>query len=168
MSTLVRRLTPDDVLEYRRVRAASLVAHPEAFLVSPEEDAGTPDDEMRRRLGAADGSVVFGAFADDELVGITGLFRPPRAKMRHRAMIWGVYVEPAHRGQGLARALMIACIDHARSLPAIDAVHLSVNTRNNAARTLYVALGFEPWGIEKDAFRVDDVPQDEEHLVLRL
>lgn len=64
--------------------------------------------------------------------------------------------------------LMSACLDHARSLPGVETVYLSVNTRNTAARSLYIALGFEPWGVERDTLRVDGAPQHEEHLVLRL
>lgn len=64
---------------------------------------------------------------------------------------WGVrgiemhhlFVDPAHRGTGLGRALVQAAIDHAHD----DGAHylaLGTSPGNEAARAFYAALGFEP------------------------
>ena len=164
MNVTIRRLQSDDAALYRDLRLSSLAEDPTAFLASRREDEARPMSEWRTRLGGATDSAVFGAFANDALVGICGVHRPSRDKVRHRAQIWGMYVAPETRRHGAGRALLRAAIEHARSIPAVDVVTLSVNCSNLAARSLYIDAGFVPWGIDCDAFRVDGVAQDEEYM----
>ena len=79
-----------------------------------------------------------------------------------------MYVTPAFRRQGLAAALLAAAIAHARTLPGVDWLHLSVTSAAPDARRLYERAGFQLWGSEPDALRVDGQMVDEHHLALRL
>lgn len=49
------------------------------------------------------------------------------------------------RGRGVGRSLLRAGIDWARGKRA-EVVHLEVDERNSAAKSLYSAIGFEEWG----------------------
>jgi ribosomal protein S18 acetylase RimI-like enzyme len=89
----------------------------------------------------------------------------PGAKRAHKGTLWGMYVRPVARGSGLARALVEAVLDHARQ--RVELIQLEVVTDNLAARRLYVALGFEPYGIEEHALRVEDRYLDEVLMVKR-
>ncbi len=53
----------------------------------------------------------------------------------------GLAVFAAHRGKGVARALMTALVDRARA-EGVPALSLSVEDGNEAARGLYDSLGF--------------------------
>ena len=55
-----------------------------------------------------------------------------------------------------------------RTYPGLDRVTLSVTTEQTAARQLYLSLGFEIFGLERDVLRVEGHSVDEEHLVLVL
>jgi GNAT superfamily N-acetyltransferase len=58
-----------------------------------------------QRAAAADGSgLALGAWVDNTLVGSVALEFSSRAKTRHKAHLVGMYVQPAHQGQGMARA----------------------------------------------------------------
>jgi ribosomal protein S18 acetylase RimI-like enzyme len=83
-------------------------------------------------------------------------------------VVWGLYVTPAHRGQGLGRSLMEAALGFARSLDGVDYVALGVGDWNRKALELYQDLGFVAWGTEVDALRVGDATVAEHHMVLRL
>lgn len=61
---------------------------------------------------------------------------------------------------------MEAALGEAKGLVA--AVYIEVTTSNRAARALYVALGFEPFGLDRGALRVDGRDLDEERMILRL
>ena len=168
MATTIRRLGTDDAPAYVEVRLRGLEEHPEAFGASYAEDKARPMDEVKSWINGAHGSAVFGAFEDGALIGLAGLYRQVRDKCGHKATVWGMYVIPDARGRGLGRELLHTTIDHARTIPEVSTVHIGVNVKNTAARTLYLADGFETWGIEVDAMRIDGESQDEEHMRMEI
>ena len=94
MST-VRRLTVDDVEPYVALRKAMLEEAPTAFLADVASDIGCNPERMRENIESGDDNAVFGAFGD-VLVGVVGIGRFTRhIKARHRADLWGMYVDPA-------------------------------------------------------------------------
>jgi len=88
--------------------------------------------------------------------------------MRHRASIWGMYVQPHARGQRFGRSLLEAAVDHARRWSGVTQVHLSVTTDAPEARALYESAGFEAWGTEPMALLWRGQFSAEVHMVLSL
>src|SRR5690606_27381584 len=121
-----------------------------------------------RLRAPADRAVTLGAHVDGALAAMAGVARLGHAKERHRAVLWGVYVAPEHRGAGLGRAIVARAIEEARSMGGVEALSLSVDAKNAPARALYDALGFVAWGTERDAFRAGGVPVDEVRMTLSL
>jgi GNAT superfamily N-acetyltransferase len=58
-----------------------------------------------------------------------------------------LFVEEAHRGRGVGRALIAACEDAARAL-GLKLVMIGVLAANSRARRIYEESGFAPYGIE--------------------
>jgi GNAT superfamily N-acetyltransferase len=112
--------------------------------------------------------VVLGAFADDALVGIAGCYQESKAKLRHKAVIWGMYVAPEARGHGVGRRLLERAITEARTWPDVDRVTITVVERVRAARDLYLSAGFEVFGREPDALRQNGVSDVMEYLSISL
>ena len=164
----IRRLRPDDAPALRKLRRDALIQEPLAFKSSPEDDRCASLDFLRAILGDEDEQAVFGAFDAESLVGMVGALRAPRRKLRHRVDVWGVFVLPAHRGRGLARALLAAAIEQARAWPGVTQVHLGVSSAASAAARLYEGLGFVEWGTESHALQHEGTFADERHLVLEL
>ena len=98
----------------------------------------------------------------DRVVGYVRLRHPsPLRAGRHVLQINGLAVDPAYRRRGIARALLDAVIDEARSRGA-RRLTLRVFAPNAAARALYEAAGFEVEGVLRGEFflegdYVDDV-----------
>ena len=161
----IRRLTPADAEAFRALRLEALTTAPEAFGSSPEEEAARPMDLVRSRLDALP-DAIFGAFAQDDLVGMAGFALSQGIKKRHKALLWGVFVRAPWRDRGTGEQLVSAVIDHARNHVLL--LQASVVTTNAAARRVYDRLGFVPYGLEHQALRVDDSFHDEELLVLDL
>ncbi len=107
------------------------------------------------------------AFQPD-LIGTVGLYRDRHVKASHKVHIWGMYVMPFHRRQGVAADLLQAALGHARSLPGVSWVHLGVTSAAPTARRLYERAGFEVWGIEPEALRHEGQAVVEHHMALRL
>ena len=155
----IRALGPEDADVYQRFRLAALREAPEAFGSTYEEDAVLAPGVVAERLRAARepaGRVVLGAFAGGALVGVAGCMQEPKLKARHKAMVWGMYVQPDRRGQGLGRQLLSALVAEARAWPDVERLTLTVVERGEAARRLYAGAGFEPFGHEPDGLRQDE------------
>jgi ribosomal protein S18 acetylase RimI-like enzyme len=165
----IRLLVESDAPEFIRLRLEGLQNDPVAFGSSWEEEhTHTPQSIGPRLRAIPDGSFVVGAFHDDRLIGITGFLRSDRPKTRHKGSIWGVYVTPEARGKGVARALFLFLLERARGYAGLDQISLCVAAPQDAARHLYTSLGFEIYGYEQHALKVDDTYVDEEHRVLWL
>jgi len=166
----IRALTRADLDAFQRLRRERLEREPRAFAESLAEHDSTPAESVARRLDASsEDQFVMGAFAPGgHLVGMAGFVRSPRLKSRHKAIVWGVYVQPTWRNQGIARALVYQLIERARSNPGVEKILLTVASDQIAARKLYLSLGFEIYGHEKHALSVDGSYVDEDLMVLWL
>jgi ribosomal protein S18 acetylase RimI-like enzyme len=148
----IRRLEPGDAAEYQALRFDGIVRSPRQFRVAPEDEAGLPLEAVAARLA---GTYVAGGFDDAGLAGIGGLTRYEGAKLRHRGLLWGMYVHERARGRGLADELVRAILSEA-GRQGIEQVVLTVVAENARARRLYQRWGFALYGVEPRAIRQDD------------
>lgn len=162
-----RRLNPLDAEAYLAIRLKALQNNPEAFGSSYEEEKDQPVEKYKLRFQSSD-SITLGAFVDDQLVGVVTLFRESLAKLQHRANIVAMYVSTEQRGMGIGKSLMVDAIQVANDWTGVEQVYLTVVTTNEPAKKLYASLGFEVFGTEKKALKVNDTYYDEEHMVLFL
>jgi RimJ/RimL family protein N-acetyltransferase len=165
----VRRLVGADAAETWRLRREALERDPASFGESVEEHLKTSPAAFAERLASGGSeSFVYGAFDGQKLVAMVGFYREKRIKRRHKGVIWGVYVTPAYRGGGVARAVMTSLLDSVRALPGLKCIYLSVTAEQPAARNLYASLGFRSFGLEPRALAVNGEYLDEEHMILEL
>lgn len=168
MSVQVRLLSPADAAAYQPVRLRSLQEHPEAFSASYEGEVTRSLDTVAARLETTPDGFMLGAWQGDSLVGIVGLYRSPGIKVRHRAIVGGMYVASAVRGQGIGTALMRTLIEQAKSMAYLEEIILAVTVGNAGARSVYCAVGFTPSHFEKCYLKVGDCYYDLEWMTLRL
>jgi RimJ/RimL family protein N-acetyltransferase len=160
----VRRLDARDAAGYREIRLEGLKNHPEAFTSSWEVEAAKPATWWTERL---ESNVVFAGVIDSSpLLGVAGLRMESATKLRHKALLWGMYVRPDARGTGLSMSLVREVIAHAR--PLVEEMRLAVVASNTAARRLYQAAGFEQYGFERRALKIGDAYYDEVLMALPL
>lgn len=164
---MIRILRKEDAEAYAELRREALIDSPLAFTSSPADDFASSPETLREQLRRAPDSVILGAF-DEGLVGAVGVYRDRHVKASHRVHVWGMYVAPSHRGKGIAAELMQGVIQHARSLPGVSWVLLSVSSAAPGARRMYERLGFQLWGTEPDALRYEGQSVVENHMALRL
>ena len=157
----IRQLQESDTEAYRRLRLEALCDSPESFGSSYEEEREYPLQLFKDRIK---NSCTLGAVLDAELVGMVTLMQETRHKTSHKANIYAMYVTPSQRGQGLGKKLMLEAIKQAQTIKEIEQIHLTVVSNNEAARQLYLSLGFVIYGKEKHALKIGNVYFDEEHL----
>lgn len=167
-SVELRRIGKADAAELHRLRLQALRVRPDAFLADAEDEAARSVEDVAARVDETDDNLIIGAFADTRLVGMGGFRRETRRKQRHRAAVWGMFVEPEWQGRGIGGRLLDALITHARSQPGLDQLMLGVIVGNHAARALYISRGFRPYAVDPAAVRLDGRDYDDELMVLSL
>jgi ribosomal protein S18 acetylase RimI-like enzyme len=163
----IRPLETNDWAAFKEIRLQAISDSPSAVWPTRDEEAGRTVEEVQARIKMTATQVVFGAFNKQKLAGIAGLRREPLAQVAHKAVLWGVFVAPDLRKQGIARQLFARILAHARQEGVLQ-IQLCVNAENSKAKSLYQSLGFKSYGLEPRAMRVGDRFYDEEHMVLRL
>jgi RimJ/RimL family protein N-acetyltransferase len=186
----IRALSSADTEAFRAIRRESLENAPRSFAESlAEHDAILPQDFAKRLASSiSNGNFIIGAFRGGtgasrssvalpskneapgpapELAGVAGFARNPRLKLRHKGLIWGVYLRPAFRGTGVAREILAEVIRRAKTIDGLEQINLNV-AAGTAARRLYESLGFEVYGHEHNSLKVDSEFVDEDLMVLHL
>jgi ribosomal protein S18 acetylase RimI-like enzyme len=152
----IRPLRSGDAAIFHALRLNALRESPEAFGSTYEEDSLLSLDTVAGRLDettVAPRRIVLGAFEGERIVGFVGCVQEPKLKTRHKALVWGTYVEPTVRGRGVGRSLLARLIAHVAEWQQVERLTLTVTERAQAARALYRAAGFEPFGREPDGLR---------------
>jgi len=160
----VRRLEPNDFASYREIRLEGLRNHPEAFSASWETEAARPASWWAERLET---NIVLGGWIDGTpIAGVVGFRMHGGTKIRHKGVLWGMYVRLEARGTGLAASLVQRVIEQAR--PFLEDIVLTVVASNVAACRLYRKAGFEQYGLERRALKVGETYYDEALMALSL
>ena len=150
---MIRTLNDKDLDDFLKIRMDSLRLQPEAFGASFSEKPDRRQTKADLKAKNAE-NFILGYFEAAQLIGMLGMIRFPRQKMRHKATIWGMFVYPEYRGKGIGRQLMEEAIKRAEQLEGLEKINLSViNVQQNALK-LYQKLGFEAYGEEKNSLKV--------------
>ena len=154
----LRRLVPRDAPAYRALMLEAYTLAPDAYTSSIAEREGLPIDWWAARMADTPQAHerVIGAFVDGQLVGAAGLAFEQRERTRHKSTLFGMYVRPAARRTGVARAIVHEVLDQARATPPVALVQLTVTTANEGAMRLYNDCGFVAFGAEPMAVRLGD------------
>lgn len=150
------RLTAPYAQAYRALMLEAYTAYPDAFTSSTAERATLPLSWWEERLNPDPQAreVVLGVFQRGALAGVVGLAMETREKARHKATLFGMYVQPAHQRAGLGQLLVQAALEEARGRADVRQVLLTVTQGNARAQALYERCGFESFGVEPDAVMV--------------
>lgn len=161
---MIRTLGAPDAVAYAALLTRGVRQHPDTLRIGEADLAQRPFDTSETSESA-----TFAAIADDgAMIGTVAVEREcGRVKRRHIAWLVRMYVPVESAGRGVGRALLVRGIEHARSLPGVEKLNLTVAAHNAPAVALYERHGFREFSREEDAFR-DPTPRTELSLFLRL
>jgi cyclohexyl-isocyanide hydratase len=157
-------LTAGQNFDYHRFMLSGLQKHRDCFRISPHDQANEPFP-----TNATPDSFTLGLVtAMGELAGVVSFQREGhnREKIRHKGLLFRMYVAAQYSGQGLGRILLDETIRRARQLPTMEQINLTVITTNALAKRQYEKAGFRSFALEKNAIKDDGLYYDEEQMVL--
>ena len=167
MTIIIRKLQPHESVVYREVRLACLKNVPQYFGSTYEEEVLNPKFQFETFIeNESPDHVMFGAFDDEQLVGITGFNRMARQRAMHRGEIVQVYVDSNYRGQNIGEKLIRHTLEYAFTLNGIEQVQLSVIASNQSAIRLYEKIGFRTFGVQPRYFKMGDTYLDQQFMQL--
>lgn len=161
----IKRLTNLYKTEYQNLILQGVAAHPESFRISIEDVKGSEPPFAVEQ--AAD--FTLGAFdANETLVGAVSFERERREKLRHKGLIYRMYVASTEAGKGVGRKLLRSAIELALQIEGLEQINLTVVATNECAKRLYESEGFISFSHETQAIKTGAEYFDEETMVLRL
>jgi len=152
----------EQLMEYRSFLLRGLKEHPENFRISVEDEWNAPFPTQSRP-----DSFTLAAIQDGKFIGVVSFEREGenRIKIRHKGLLFRMYVAQEFSGKGVGKALIHELLEKAKKLPNMEQVNLTVVTTNLAAKSLYGKFGFKTYGIEKNAHKTGNLYADEESMV---
>lgn len=136
------------------MRDLALDTSPEGFISTNVEDRPGRKALFTSLLSHPD-SFILGAFEGFSLVGVVQFERYDRIKLHHKGAIKGMFVHPEMAGRGIGTLLLKTALDKISQIEGVIHVTLYVMAGNEAAISLYKKMGFEVYGVEKEAIQVN-------------
>ena len=165
---ITKKLTKLDAEYYRNIRLEALYNNPDSFGTMYDEEANLTIDGFRDRIPIIDNNFISGCYKNKDLVGIVAFHQGSRIKDRHKAYIRSMYVRPESRKEGIGKLLLDELIKRAKAINEIEILLLDVVTNNLPAKQLYLSFGFQIYGREKMAYKLNHQYFDLELMSLRI
>jgi ribosomal protein S18 acetylase RimI-like enzyme len=150
----VKELNASDGAILQKTRLRALHDCPQAFGSSYEEECHWDKSVYENRITRHE-YIYFGAFVENNMIGLIGLTFDQRKKTKHRASVVSFFVDSDFRGLGYGKELLLVTIKKAHSEKDIEQLELSVVTEQTAAVSLYKSMGFEVYGEEPHSLKVE-------------
>jgi ribosomal protein S18 acetylase RimI-like enzyme len=151
-----------EIKAYNDLLVKAITDEPQFFRVSPIDIEGEvfPTKDTFENF-------TLGAFSDDgELLGTVGFKRDLFVKLKHKGLIFRMYVSEKAKGQGLGRKLLKATIERALQDKNLKQIYLTVVATNLRAKSLYLSEGFEIFSTERNSIQMNDnVFVDEDSMI---
>lgn len=146
----LRRLGPDDWPTYRAIRLRALASDPDAFGDTLAAAEARPESSWPERLALTDRATVLAEADDGTSIGMAAGGPTDRPDL---AGLYGMWVAPEARGQGVGMALVEWVVAWAIET-GHPAIGLAFTTTNATAERLYRRAGFVSTG-ERHPLRDD-------------
>lgn len=167
----IRKLTKDNAREFWKLRFRALREDGDAFGATYEEEIKKPMQSLieifnNNYIKPINNNFILGAFNDEnKIIGVIGLYRETRIKLKHKATIWGMYIIPEYRRKGVAKELITELINISKTMEELEQLNLAVVSSNIKAIKLYNTLEFVTYGKEKNAIKSNNKYYDEDYMV---
>lgn len=92
---------------------------------------------------------ILGSFQEQQLTGMLGLIRERKLNVAHKGTLWGFFVSPEYRNQGVGTQLVKEGLNLAQRMKDLNHLRLIVTEIDEIAKKIFEAQGFQSYGIEE-------------------
>ncbi|MED1201623.1 GNAT family N-acetyltransferase [Heyndrickxia acidicola] len=165
----IRILNESDAILYQELRLRALKINPEAFGSTYEREASFTPEAVKDRIKPSEDKFVLGAFEEGKrLIGMAVFVRERSLKTAHKGNVYGMFIAPEARSKGVGKLLLIELIRMAKKCPGLEQINLTVVSINETAKKLYKSVGFQVYGLERNALKFNGQYFDEDLMVLNI
>lgn len=157
---IIRVLQKADKAIYSELWRNALLEQDEYFRISIEDE---PTPQIQTKF--SNESFTLGAFINNDLVGTVSVERDVRAKLKHKALLFRMFVHSTAAGKGVGKALLNEAISRAKSIQDLRQLYLTVLDGNERAIHLYTSAGFETFANEPQSVKIKNKFIDELQMV---
>lgn len=162
----IRKLDEDDWPIFKEIRLKALATDPFVFGSTLSAESKRSDDQWREFLRSPKYG-VFALFANEVPKGITGIVVDRNDPEERTALLWGSWLSPDVRGNGLSRMLYESRIDWAKAHPTIERIVVSHRASNTLSKFANQAFGFSATHVTEKVWN-DGMREEEFHYELIL
>jgi RimJ/RimL family protein N-acetyltransferase len=149
MEFTIRKLAEEDWEIFSTIRLRALLTDPSVFGSNYDTESKYTETDWRSLLNDGN-TAVFAVFEGDEPVGMTGVALDRNDPSGRTALLWGSWLEPRLRNQGLSRLFYDARLAWANEQPGVERIVVSHRRSNVASKIANERFGFvETHSIEK-------------------
>ena len=153
MKINVVELKSENAQEYLELRKVSEIELPQYVGPSAERELMSGNEGIAKIVASyeSEGTILFGAFSEEKLVGVIAVSRRLSPKFKHRAFIWGMYISSEYRQLKVGALLLAHVQSWAKNHQEVNVLWLQVTESNTPAVSFYKKHGFEIYGTEPQA-----------------
>lgn len=161
----IREILSSEIEQYKKFLTTALQTDEENLLITLRDNLDAPFPTKDRN-----DNFTLGAYAENVLAGVVSFARDgeDREKLRHKGIMFTMYVSNEFRGQGIAGKLLEELIKRVKTISDIEQINLVVIANNSRAKQLYEKFGFEKYGTERNSIKWKGKYFSEDQMVLRL
>ena len=161
----ITEIKSDQIDRYKMFLAVGLVHDEENFRISPHDDLNAPFPTKDKV-----DSFTLGAYSENQLAGVVSFMRDggDREKLRHKGILFRMYVSKDFRGKGIGKKLIVKLLERVMQIDDIEQINLTVIANNNQAKKLYEQFGFITFSAESNAIKWKGKYFTEDQMTLKL
>lgn len=141
MNVFIKQLTENDWREFSRVRLKALQTDPTVFGSNYEKESQMTEADWRSRLQAKD-NAIFLLYDGDTPIGVTGVSIDREDPTMKTALLWGSWLAPHYRGNGLSELMYQNRINWAKAQPNVEKIIVSHRASNLSSKYANQKHGF--------------------------
>jgi RimJ/RimL family protein N-acetyltransferase len=141
VSITIRQANISDWNDLKHIRLKALKCDPQSFGSNVHDESLKTDKEWQKQLTTENGA-IFLLFQDSQIIGMTGISLQKDDLSEENTALWGSWLEPDLRGQGISKMMYKARVEWAKEHPTATKIIVLHRETNTASKNAILSQGF--------------------------